>query len=379
MTNSPRLVVLDSSQLGQWFADRTSDNRHARGQADTFEKQLSDNDYVPLLCWHHLEELLQHENTLTAKRRIRALHSLPRVAWLAGSAEGHLGNIVDILAAEAAIAFYRQTIPPSQIGPLAKPVLINVSTPRHFLGDHALKWLKFQPLLKDRQARARELVAIKRSKFADLSATKVVDLMRGTIANGEERDRNFADLQIKLAADVAERGDRRIPDAHVVAGDFMRQVAQMADATPSSAAQLVLGLMFSRGITAADITEDVTVSELNDLATFRSQLKVASEKLDIPWRELNAKVAMTRVPSTIISQALERYGPELSEYKGSELNDEYLLRLGVYADRTYVDKRTLEALRRARPKVPVLNDLLPDVRRAAHYRDIRFDPEPKAR
>ena len=112
---------------------------------------------------------------------------------------------------------------------------------------------------------------------------------------------------------------------------------------------------------------------MNDLATFRMELKVVSQKLDIAWRDLNAKVSMDRVPSTIVAHALDRHGPELPEYKGSELNDEYLLRLGLYADRTYVDKRTLEGLRRAKAKVPILKDLLPDVRRAANYSEMTFE------
>ncbi len=373
MTVSPRLVILDSSHLGQWFADRASDHAAERARATAFEARMEAGGYVPLLCWHHFEELLQHENTLTSKRRVRALHSLPRLAWLATVGEDALGSIVDLLAAEAGVAYYHQAASPADIVAVARPLLLRVGRPRDFLGDNALKWLAFQPLFKEREARAREIVAIKRSNFVDLSKTKVIDLMRGGIASEEERKQRFVDLTAKLATSVAATGDKRIPNANSVANTFIAEVAQMVETLPGNAAELVLETLFSRGVTPADLTPDATVGAMNDLATFRMELKVVSKKLDIAWRDLNARVSMDRVPSTIVAHALDRHGPELPEYKGSELNDEYLLRLGLYADRTYVDKRTLEGLRRAKAKVPILKDLLPDVRRAANYSEMTFE------
>jgi hypothetical protein len=103
----PRLVLLDTAHLTGWFADRASDQAEGRQRAAAFEARLARENWLPLLTWHHFEELLQHRNTLVAKRRIRALHSLPRLAWVASLGSGGLGGVVDIMAAEALVACRR--------------------------------------------------------------------------------------------------------------------------------------------------------------------------------------------------------------------------------------------------------------------------------
>jgi hypothetical protein len=58
------------------------------------------------------------------------------------------------------------------------------------------------------------------------------------------------------------------------------------------------------------------------------------------------------------------------ERKGSEVNDTHLLCLAPYADITYVDKRTLENVRRARRKVGAFSQLVGRVEKAGGYAEI---------
>lgn len=375
LATPPRLVLLDTAHLSGWFADRASDRAEDRRRAAVFEARLLRGDWLPLLTWHHFEELLQHKNALVVKRRIRALHSLPRLAWIGSLRSGGLGAVTDIMAAEALIACRQPQADLKTITLHARDMLLRTGSGRDLLGDNALKWLIFQPLVQAGEGRTREIVAINQSDFAGIGQTKISTLLRG------ERETDVAQVSLRLAglaqrlsADIAARGDRRIDNPDDVAQQLMAEASAMADETPGSARDLVLQTLFNREIEPADIGPDTTLDDLNTLIVFRLQLKTVTEKLPVSWPVVKARVPIARAPSYLIGQALDTHAQALPEHKGSELNDNYLLRAGAYADLAYVDKRTLENVRRARQKQVHLNGLLGEVARAATYQDILAGP-----
>lgn len=371
----PRLVMLDTAHLTGWFADRASDRPEDRRRAAAFEARLARGNWLPLLTWHHFEELLQHRNGLVAKRRIRALHGLPRLAWIGSLRSGGLGGVVDIMAAEALVACRRPDADLKTLTADARKILLRTGSGHDLLGDNALKWLAFQPLVQAREGRTREIVAINRSDFAGIGQTRISTLLKGARETDPAQvAARLAGLSRRLAADITARGDRRIGDADSVAQRLMAEASAMADQAPGTAHDLVLQTLFNREIEPSDIGPDTVLDDLTDLIVFRLQLKTVSENLDVPWPALKANVPMARAPSYRIGQALDRHGQALPEHKGSELNDNYLLRAGAYADLAYVDKRTLENLRRARRKEPWLDDLMGEVARAATYQDILAEP-----
>lgn len=75
----------------------------------------------------------------------------------------------------------------------------------------------------------------------------------------------------------------------------------------------------------------------------------------------------SRLLCGVIQSAVADHRPDSAEWKGSDLPDTYLACLSAYADVTYVDKRTYEALRQARPKLPKLAAIVRRVEKAADY------------
>lgn len=376
---SPRVVLLDTSHLAGWFADRASDRADERRRAAAFEARLERGGWLPLLTWHHFEELLQHRNALVVKRRIRALHSLKRLAWIGSLRSGGLGAVTDIMAAEALAACRFPKADLKTIVMNARQILLHTGSGQDLLGDNALKWLAFQPLVHEREGRTREIVAINQSNFAGIGQTKISTLLQGQrVTDGAEIDARLATLSQRLAGDIATRGDRRIDNPSKPADQLMAEAAAMAAETPGSASDLVLGTLFNQGIDPADIGPDTTLDDLTALIVYRLQLKIVSENLSLPWPIVKANVPMDRAPSYLIGQALDANAQVLPEHKGSELNDNYLLRAGAYADLAFVDKRTLENVKRARRKEPRLEGLLGEVARAATYQDILADVGAKA-
>lgn len=71
---------------------------------------------------------------------------------------------------------------------------------------------------------------------------------------------------------------------------------------------------------------------------------------------------------------MRAYAHDQPERKGSELNDGDLLCLAPYADVTYVDKRTLESVRRAKGKNNLFAELVGQVNKAKRAATTRFPP-----
>lgn len=108
------------------------------------------------------------------------------------------------------------------------------------------------------------------------------------------------------------------------------------------------------GIELSDIDDNMTFADVGALASFRSKLRVINRITQLPWLELKAAISERRLPSQVVQAGIGRFRPEGKQWKGSNLNDAHLGSLTAYADVTYVDKRTYEAFRTARGKLPIL-------------------------
>jgi hypothetical protein len=132
----------------------------------------------------------------------------------------------------------------------------------------------------------------------------------------------------------------------------------------------VLAVLKASGIDPAEIGPETTIGEVGNLAVFRRKLEVLNRYLNLPFRELKARVKEYRLPSGVIHNAMARYHPDTAKWDGSELGDRHLACLAAYADITYVDKRTHEGSRQARQKSTVFASLVRRMEKASGYSEI---------
>src|SRR5690242_1036915 len=97
---APRYIAFDSSHLAAWARDWSSADATQRARSRALEARLSETGWVPLICWHHLEELLNHSEA-AVEARVDFLCSLPVVGWVARrGGEDFPGGIIDVVGAE---------------------------------------------------------------------------------------------------------------------------------------------------------------------------------------------------------------------------------------------------------------------------------------
>ncbi len=365
----PRLVVLDSAHLAGLVSDLSSASRERRHAANRFIPELIAHSWLPLLCWHHVEELLQHGDEQVVDARLRYLWSWPLLAWVrsADPAAGP-GSIVDILGHEAAAALAAPEADVVRVRDLARSALIQVGTGLQAIPEAFSDWRMLRTALMEQQENARRITAISRWRASNIDDTRIGEWIGQPTREHSEAARTLHHLRGSLEDEISKRGDRRIVNAAGMADAFMADVvhdglAVTAGKQPSPAIQLLI----NAGLAPEDIDPNATFRETMNLLTFHKRLHTVAEACGLPWPELKSKVKPNQLPVTVIEEGMRIYTHDQPERKGSELNDTHLLCLAPYADVTYVDRRTLESVRRVRSKVPVFEVLVGRVAKASNY------------
>ena len=94
---APKLAMLDTGTIVQ--AVVSPGDLHVK----ELRMLLRSDEWIPYVTWHHLEELVSHENNDVVRRRFDFFEGLPHVAYLKQTREGpNLGSAVDVRDCEIA-------------------------------------------------------------------------------------------------------------------------------------------------------------------------------------------------------------------------------------------------------------------------------------
>lgn len=372
LVSRPRLVVLDTSHLANLAADAASTDSDRRRSAQHFVPNIADHGWVPLLCWHQLDELLQHGDDDMVDARLRYLRGLPLVAWVAASsAATGPGSIVDVLAAEVTAALARPDGDAIEVRDLSREHLMCFGSGSEAIPECLREWRLLRSALADRQERSRKVAAISKWSTAQIANTRISSWVRGEPRKSHDVERSLTDAREALAQEISTRGDKRITDPCAMAREFMDEVEQLGEqVTAIDSESPAVAALLAAGLEHDDIDLDATFEATMDLVIFRNRLRLVADSCGLSWPEVKAKVKQDQLPVILIERSMRAYAQDQPERKGSDLTDVHLLCLSPYADMTYVDKRTLESVGRIRRQDQVVNRILGNVGKASAYPQI---------
>jgi hypothetical protein len=366
----PKFVALDSSHLGAVGRDKASRCESNRQRAAKFELAFEASGSVLLLCWHHVQELLGHRDDEVVAQRVAFINSLPIVAFVRSfTGDNTFGSILDLQAREAAIAFRETNASAEVIRDEAAKIMFGLGCGAELIRPFLENWSTLRGEFARHEERNRELVAISRSGFVDNSNVKIVDLLKRQPREVEKVVCLFQDFHCKLVQDIRQRGDKRIPNPERSSAAFLDEAISFVMEARDKPNPL-LQILHLNGIDPCEVGTETTVGDVGSLAVFRRKLRTLNQILGLPWQDLKARVAQNRLPSGVIHSAIERFRPNTSEWKGSDLTDSYLACLSAYADVTYVDRRTHEAFRIAKRNSQEFATLVRCVEKASDYESI---------
>ena len=368
----PRLVVLDTSHLAGLAADWVSGRPDRRHFAQKFVPNLIDCGWLPLICWHQIEELLQHENDDLVDARLRFIRGWPLLAWVRPSdPNAGVGSVLDLLKAEVAVAYAHPDIDAKHVRDLVRDGLFAFGSGVEAIPDGFRDWRLLRAALAEQQEDARMTTAISRWRPADIDNTRISDWMGRPSREVDKRPRVLRHMRNNLAGEIEKRGDKRISNPGAMADDFILNIGRdIQNITAGGALAPAIQILVNAGLEVDDIDPSATFGETMRRLIFLKRLKMVAESNGLPWQELKRRVCQNRLPVIVIEESMRAHAQDQPERKGSDLNDTHLLCFAPYADITYVDKRTHESVRRARGKAAVFDQLIGQVRKAGNYREI---------
>lgn len=350
-----RLVAPDSSHWSKWIDAIGSPDAARRARAVDMHGELLERGLVPLLTWHHLEELLGVDDHRTAARRIAFLQALPLVAWirLEGDDVG-LGSIAQLLAAEV-IAACDGCATPAEIRERARQLLIRFGPGESAIGSEREVWKIVRPALRSRRKKSDAVAALSPLRTFDDRRT-IGELSKCSINDPTGMRAQLDRIHEAAFAQALTATGGNKPVAEEMARSFVQEVLEMLPSPGTSVRGLLVSTLVTQGLDEDEIRDECVLAELNELALFRTHLRVIAPLTGRPFDALK-HIPRTIIPSQLITTALKAHGQQRARRSGSDLTDAYLGALAPYCDLLFVDKRTAEDFRRARSKEPLLGSL----------------------
>ena len=366
LLTKPIIVAPDTSHWASWIDDALDPLSSKNGSALKLHDRLLAQGKVPLLSWHHLEELLCVASEDNAAARVRFIQSLPMVAFMRmPGEEASLAPITDLLSAEA-IAATEGATSTAQVRDRARAMLLRIGSGVEAIGSEGWVWQVARRAMLERKPHSGMVAAL--AGLPGVDSTVIFGSLKShRRTSPEEQMRAFATLRQKAYAEAMRADPRReAAEASLLADAFLSRVIEMTPSSEISPKEMFARIYISQGLDAAEIRDDATIEELSTLATFRTQLRVVADRTRLPFETLK-RIPDRLLPSRRIAEALRLHGQDRAARPASDVHDRALAALAANVDVLYVDKRPSEDIVRVGSREPELAGIFGTVKKASTY------------
>lgn len=364
----PQFIAIDTSALGAMSKDFWSGDAKRRDRASATVHSLADDNWVIVLTFEHIQELIQHENDEVAFNRLRFLSRLPMVAKLKTFSGSQFGTVFDIDCHEIDAIVRHGLHSPAHIIQHVRGHCWDFLSGEELIGEVDEFWEMTREMAFPLQDRSIELASLLRSGDPNIMNVKLKDVPRKTFPSSKQGRAALSRLASSMASRLEKHGDQRLYDGRSTVEEFHRELADDLSEMAQSGDDSYSAITRFFGIDDQYLDGEMTVSDLGDLAHFVKILEKASGRLRLPRLSLS-DIRPGDCPSWSLKVRLRERQNTADRVKGSDLIDTHLAVLALYADAVHVDKRTNDHLRQIRCRKDY--GWVPEGHfRAAHYWDI---------
>lgn len=338
-----KLIAIDTSIFGGVAADYFGYEKVRKKNAESFLTSITYQGLVPFFCWHHLEEILQHDDDTTVQNRFALIKKIPLVAWLKSvNHDGWVGHIVDIQGAEIKYLLDDPKIGYEKLISNVKKDLVYYSSGKEFTErfEDPLLLLRDYNFFKTQKKKA--ISSISHVHNSEIDNTKLSVLHESRLKRPREVKESLNNLRRKLEEDIQKRGDKKLNNADKYIRQFVSEVAQDGmKLYEMDSSSLYERFVESHGVDLDEIDENLTIGDLGYIATNKKRLRIIAESFGLDPQKIS-KIPHDAIPSLVILNELDKLIRMEKYASGSNITDKYLAVLSFYVDIIVVDKRLKE-------------------------------------
>lgn len=202
---------------------------------------------VPLLSWHHLEELLGGKDDVCATDRVASLQAMPFMAWLRlPQVEEGLGSIVDIFAAEVMAACEGQS-DLAAVRDRARSLLLMTGNGCQAIGEHGWVWEALRPVIHSRQDHLTAVASLGSMQTFDKTQT-VGQLSKMNIADPGKILAKLSRIHQQAFQHALRGTGGDEVKARAMADNFIERTIAMVPAPGSTVRDLLVSTLTSQGV-----------------------------------------------------------------------------------------------------------------------------------
>ena len=335
--SSPKTTCLDTFTWGNLARDVPSDNT-----ARALVKRFQEGRIVPYLTWHHIAELLHHEDEDVVRQRISFLRTLPFIGFLRQpESQAYIGSILDLRDAEIGQLLTNPTLSHREIVERVRPLATNGFTSGSQLCEENEEWWSIyrKHFASDVRRRQAEVSALTHFPNADLSEQVVGTDRKYHVRPLQEAQATFARLAEELSARLAKDVKKPLADPKKLAWELMREAYEEGLVMYGSAEEGINPLLKVYDVERDRIPSKATVGDVGEEAVFIKQLSINEQRLGLPIESLRQFIRKEMLPSWQVGSDIDRAIKRLPKAESGNLNDKFVVPFGLYVDALQVDKR----------------------------------------
>lgn len=341
----PKLISIDTSIFGNIAKDYFSKNKQAAQKARQTISYLTDNGFIPFVCLHHIQEILQHKDDRVVFSRWSLIKRFPIIAWMSSYGDSRvLGSVFDIRKIEIMLTLNGLNSDSIGLKEEIKSKYIKYSTGDEFTDKFEETYQQIRDLRIGDIDRVKELESLTHIKDKEIESIKLSTLLDSQLLAPEVVSANMGRYKNDYEEKLSLQGDVSLLTTATLAEKFVQEVVEESKGLYTSNLSLYKAFIKHAGVREDQISLSTTVGELGNLGVYNKQVRLLLKSLGI-LKERESELIPAKQLSWLMWLHFDGLMKNENRAHGSNMQDKHMIPFSLIVDYFTVDKRVHEYFR----------------------------------
>jgi hypothetical protein len=366
----PTLISIDTSIFGSLAKDYFSRNVQICDKAKKTIACMNENGMIPFFSFHHIQEILQHDDDRVVFERWSLINMFPQIAWMCSySDENVLGSVFDVHLIEVK---YLLDNPQSGSGEFKNEVVgkyIKYSDGKDFTARFELVYAQVRDYGLVNTQKSKVIESLSHVQDREINETKLSILFETQLRNPAFLNSHITKFEGQLVESLELKGDEKLIDISETAKSFVSEVIADSKLLYAADSSLFEAFVNNAGVRMDQVTPKTTVGQLGSLAVYNKRIRQILESLCMP-KDREIDIPYDKQIVWIIQEYLDTAMMYEKRAHGSNMQDRHMAIFSIFVDIFTADKRVTEYFRQLSRKRPDLKRVFGDIVKLSSYSNL---------